>query len=345
MNKKLLKLLIIFGSIALVWSILFVAPRPQSVRGTNPLMIESGTRPILIAHGGGNLEFPDNTLEAFYHAYSVDSNVMMETDVSLTKDGIIILTHDTTLDRKTTLQYAPVIEINYSDLIQNEVDFSYHNQVSPNSNGFNVSGEFIQYKNYLGETVTPLDVSYPTGVTPRHSTKFLSTTLEELIKAFPNNLINVEIKQTGEIGLLALTKVIELLDELNEEFNTYDRIVLASFHKEVFEEMIRLQQTSHPNLKYSPETMGVVKFYVLQLLGISLFYNDPITVLQVPTGQYGLSLSNKGFIRTAHRHNIAVHYWTIDDPDVMRMLIKNGADGIMTNRPTLLKQVYDEFFE
>jgi glycerophosphoryl diester phosphodiesterase len=344
MNKKLLRIFIILGSIALVWGIFYVAPREQSVIGDNPLLIEKSSRPILIAHGGGNLEFPDNTLEAFYHAYSVDPTVMMETDVSLTKDGVIILTHDTTLDRKTTLINAPVIETNYADLMANEVNFAYHNQVSPNSNGFNVTGVFIEYRNYLGEMVTPQDVIYPEGISARHSTKFLATTLEELIIAFPNNLINVEIKQTGETGLLALAKVIELLDELDEQYNTYDRIVLASFHKEVFEQLIELQKTTHPSLKYSPETMGVVKFYVLQLLGLSLFYNDPISVLQVPVGQYGLSLSTKGFINTAHKHNIAVHYWTIDDPDVMRMLIENGADGIMTNKPTLLKQVYDDYF-
>ena len=42
----------------------------------------------------------DNTLEAFYNAYSVDPNFMIETDVSITKDELIILSHDITLDRK-----------------------------------------------------------------------------------------------------------------------------------------------------------------------------------------------------------------------------------------------------
>ena len=47
---------------------------------------------------------------------------------------------------------------------------------------------------------------------------------------------------------------------------------------------------------------------------------------------------------TAHKHNIAVHYWTIDNEDDMKYLIEIGADGIMTNLPHTLLKVYDEVF-
>lgn len=327
-----------------IYLIFVFLPKPDNANGDNPLRIEANERPFLIAHGGGNHEFPDNTLEAFYHAYSIDSNVMMETDVSLTKDGVIILSHDTTLDRKTTLTNALIIETNYSDLVSNEIDFSYHNDVVPNSNGFNVSGILKPYKNYMGESVTPLDITYPMGVSPRHNQKFLVTSLEDLIKAFPNNYLNVEIKQYDDIGLEALDKVLELMALLDEDYKTFDRIVLASFHEEIFQKMLQYKKTDYPELKVSPETNSVIKFYALQLTGLSFFYRDQVHVLQLPTGQYGLSLSTKRLIRNAHKNNIAVHYWTIDDPDEMRRLIENGADGIMTNRPSVLKEVIDEMY-
>lgn len=333
----LVGLLVVYATIALF-------PRSLNVPD-NPMLIEAGERPVLIAHGGGNKEFPDNTLEAFYHAYSIDSRVMMETDVSITKDGVILLSHDTTLDRKTTLQYATIRDINYSDLISEEIDFSYHNVVEPNSNGFNVSGNLVPYVNYLNQSVTPLDVVYPEGVNPRHDTKFLATTLEELITAFPNNPINVEIKQSGETGLIALAAVIDLLDRLDAEYQTYSRIVLASFHAEVTEELARLRQEERPNLLYSPSTKGVATAFVLSTLGLDVFYQEPVSVLQLPTKQYGLNLSSRSFVRALHRNGIAVHYWTIDDPDEMRRLIAIGADGIMTNIPSLLKHIYDEQFE
>jgi glycerophosphoryl diester phosphodiesterase len=296
----------------------------------------------MIAHGGGNLEFPDNTLEAFYNAYSIDQEVMLETDVSLTKDGVIILTHDTTLDRKTTLLNAEVININYADLVRDEVDFNYQNTVVPNSNGFNVSGVLTKYKTFEDKEVTPLDVNYPAGVVARHPSKFLVTTLEELITKFPNNFINVEIKQTGDTGLLALSKVIELMERLDPNYNTFGRIVLASFHQNIYEELQRIREEDHSTLMYSPELMGVVKYFVFHTLRLDLFYFDRVSVLQVPMGRYGLNLATRGFVNTARKHNIAVHYWTINDEDDMRLLVRNGAHGIMTDRPTLLKQIIDQ---
>ncbi len=336
------KLLIVLLTILAVYLTILVFPRFHNVHGENNLRKESDL-PILIAHGGGNKEFPDNTLEAFYHAYSIDPEVMMETDVSLTKDGIIILSHDTTLDRKTNLLNQDIIDVNYTDLMENEVDFGYQNSVSPSSNGYNVTKTYTKYTNYLGQNVTPLDVDYPDGVNPRHDSKFLATTLEDLIVAFPDNLINVEIKQSGDTGLEALEAVISLIESLDPEYNTFSRIVLASFHKEIFEELLDIKQNTHPKLLLSPATEGVIKYFVLKTLGLDLFYFDKIAVLQVPIEQSNIHLDTKSFINTAHRHNIAVHYWTIDDPDVMRNLIELGADGIMTNRPTLLKQILDEY--
>ena len=326
----------------MVYGLIALFPRPQNFQGINPLRVQAGEVPFLIAHGGGNLEFPDNTLEAFYHAYSIDNNVMLETDVNLTQDGIIILSHDRSLDQKTNLTNADVIATNYADLVANEVDFGYQNNIS-GANGYNTSGVFTKYRDYSGRERTPLDVSYPDGVTARHETKFLVTTLEELIIKFPNNLINVEIKQTEDIGLLALEKVITLMDELNTSHQTYERIVLATFHNEIYQAMEDLQKTSHPQLMFSPETVGVLTFFILQTTLMSVFYRQPVAVFQLPTEQEGLSLTTDLLLNTAHLHNIAVHYWTINDEATMRELIEKGVDGIMTDRPTLLNEVLSEY--
>lgn len=44
-------------------------------------------------------------------------------------------------------------------------------------------------------------------------------------------------------------------------------------------------------------------------------------------------------IRAAHQAGRKVHVWTIDDPEVMHELIDWGVDGIITDRPDLLKGV------
>ena len=340
MEKKHIKKQIVIG-IVLAYLFMLLAPRLQNVQGVNPLRTHDNL-PMMIAHGGGNLEFPDNTLEAYYHTYSIDPTAMLETDVNMTKDFELILSHDRTLDRTTTMVNATISDINYQDLVTDEIDFNYKNPTS-GANGFNTTETFVQYRNYQNNTVTPLDVIYPDGIEARHPTKFLVSTLRQLIIAFPNNLINVEIKQTGDFGVLALEKTIELMEALDAEYHTFSRIVLASFHREVYQAILDYKATTTPVLMYSPEFNGVLSFYIMQLTGSSVFYTDTIAALQLPVSQLGLSLKTRSLINTAHKHNIAVHYWTINDEATMQELIEKGVDGIMTDRPTLLKQVLDTY--
>ena len=327
-----LAILIVYVTIALL-------PKPM-VNEDNPFLREDTDMPFLIAHGGGNREFPDNTLEAFYNAYFVDPDVMMETDVSITNDDVVILSHDLTLDRKTSLKNAVISEIDYADLMADEINFGYQNSVE---DGINTSGDLVRYENYLGETVTPLDVTYPEGIEARHESKFLATTLEELITAFPDNYINVEIKQTGDIGLEALNAVIELMEDLDDEYDTFSRIVLASFHDAIYEALLDIKENDHPELMLSPGMNGAALFYGLQLMRLNLFYAKPVTVLQIPTDYSIFNLTTSHLIEQAHNHGIAVHYWTIDDEDTMERLIELGVDGIMTNYPSKLKTVYDTY--
>lgn len=336
MKRKLWKIiLLVLAALVVLYAVLALLPRGQNYTLDNPMRTDRDL-PILIAHGGGNGEFPDNTLEAFYNAYSVDEAVMMETDVSITKDGVVILSHDTTLDRKTNVTGA-IADWNYSDLMAQKVDFGYTNPTEDQT----LTGERVRFTNENGDTVTPLDVTYPEGVQPRDEEVFLATTLEDLLVAFPENRINVEIKQEGELGLKALEAVLELL----ETYDAFDRVVLASFHEEIYDEFQRLQASGEvPDcVMYSPAYDAVTAFYILQLLNLDVFFSDGMCVFQLPMEEYGLNLATKGLVNAAHSHNLAVHYWTINDPEDMAQLIEIGADGIMSDYPHRLQAVYDQY--
>ena len=295
-------------------------------------------RPVSYTHlrAHETKEFPDNTLEAFYNAYSVDKNAMMETDVSITRDGVVILSHDTTLDRKTNVT-GRIIDWNYSDLMAQKVDFGYTNPTEE----MQLSGERVRFTDRDGRQKTPADVEYPDGVTPRDEEVFLVTTLEELLAAFPQNRINVEIKQSGETGMKAMKEVLRLL----EQYDAWDRVVLASFHDEIYEEYQRLQKAGEvpESFMCSPGVGGVAKFYLLQAVNADVFFGDQMCVFQLPVKASILNLATEAFVKRMHSHNLAVHYWTINDPEEMRYLIGIGADGIMTDYPHLLKEVYDSY--
>ena len=344
--KKFLKIVgIAVLAIALAWLVLFLLPKPQNFALTNP-MLKDSELPILIAHGGGNREFPDNTLEAFYNAYSVDPRVMMETDVSITKDGVVILSHDVRLDRKTNVT-GEIADWNYADLIAQKVDFGYTNETKSQKR---VEGSTLRkFTTEDGRNVTPMDVPYPEGVQPRDNEVFLATSLEDLIVSFPENRINVEIKQEGEKGMECMREILRLL----EKHNAWDRVVLASFHNDIYAEYQRLQKAGEVPATFmcSPGLGNAAMFYVMQLLGMDVLFQDDMCVFQLPI-DYDLSagpieltidLATKHLVDTAHKHNLAVHYWTINDKDEMRMLIGIGADGIMTDFPHRLAEVYAEY--
>ena len=329
---RILALILIF--VILLYAVIALMPPRDSFDGDNPLL-KDGRLPMIVAHRGGRDEFPQNTLEAFYNAYSVDKNVIMETDVNLTKDGVLILLHNELLDATTNVT-GLASDWNYTDLISQRVDFGYDNPTEDTV----LAGE-REYFTVDGERRLPTDVVYPEGVTPRDGEIYLATTLEELLVAFPENMISVEIKQSGSLGLSAVREAVRLL----EKHDAFDRVILASFHAEVFRELKRLQREDlvPDSFMYSPGIMGIAKFYSFMTLGIDSAYTDGVAVLQIPMEACGFNFATKRLIERAHKHNLAVQYWTIDDPTDMRHLIEIGADAIMTDKPSLLKSILEEY--
>jgi glycerophosphoryl diester phosphodiesterase len=67
-----------------------------------------------------------------------------------------------------------------------------------------------------------------------------------------------------------------------------------------------------------------------------------VPVRQTLLGPVSVRVVDGAFVRSAHRHGVPVHVWTVDDADTMRELLDLGVDGIMTDRPTVLKQVLQD---
>ena len=63
---------------------------------------------------------------------------------------------------------------------------------------------------------------------------------------------------------------------------------------------------------------------------------------QIPVRQGPLTVLTKGLLQRAHNLGIKVHVWTIDEPQEMNRLLDLGVDGVMTDRPVVLREVFEE---
>lgn len=70
--------------------------------------------PIIIAHRGASGYAPENTIAAFEKAIELRAD-MIELDVHLTKDGVVVVIHDETLDR-TTNKTGLVKDYNWDEI-------------------------------------------------------------------------------------------------------------------------------------------------------------------------------------------------------------------------------------
>jgi glycerophosphoryl diester phosphodiesterase len=66
---------------------------------SNPWLREY--RPLSVAHRGNSIAYPENTLEAYRNAIELGVEAI-ECDVNITRDGKLVMMHDSTLDRTTT---------------------------------------------------------------------------------------------------------------------------------------------------------------------------------------------------------------------------------------------------
>ncbi len=65
----------------------------------------------------------------------------------------------------------------------------------------------------------------------------------------------------------------------------------------------------------------------------------PAACVQVPPSTRGVPLVDQRFVAASHRLGLQVHVWTIDEAHEMHRLLDLGVDGIMTDRPAVLRDV------
>jgi glycerophosphoryl diester phosphodiesterase len=161
------------------------------------------------------------------------------------------------------------------------------------------------------------------------------TKLESVMTAFPNTPMMVEIKNREESGRAAAEELWRLIQVHNFE----DKMMVVAFDDAT---LSYFQEISNNAVLISTSEAETKDFVFSSLSAMDYVYSPKASAVAIPMENSGIDLTKKRVINAAHRRNMAVHYWTIDDKADMKLLIKNGADGLITDRPDLMHEVLVE---
>jgi glycerophosphoryl diester phosphodiesterase len=157
-------------------------------------------------------------------------------------------------------------------------------------------------------------------------------TVREVLEAFPDTYLNFDIKQTAPV----VEPYEDLLAALLREYGRADDVIVASFLDAATDAFKLIA----PEVSTSAGTAAVAEFYAA--VRDDAPAPDALArhhALQVPASFQDITLVDERFVTRAHAAGLAVHVWTIDDPDEMRRLLALDVDGIMTDRPSVLADV------
>ena len=323
---------IIFACIFLFMLIIDVIPPKKNV-SNNPFIVGEGELPMIAAHRGGSDNNPENTMLAFREAVITIGVDIIESDLYITKDGYLVYNHDSYIDEtcnvngdisldevkalckdKTKRHY--IKDMTLAELEQYNFGYYFEDE----------NGERI-YKDETDLAAKGLQIAT------------VDKLFEEFYESHPDLLFIVEIKNSDELGYQACKILSDTLDTYPEY---RDQIVVGTFNDEIEVEL----KEKYPDLLRGAPTGTAAKFVITTALGVNLFDNSDFACLQIPTSYdlgITLKLDRKFLIDSAHRRNVAVQYWTINDADEMRRLIELGCDCIMTDNPILMKEVLAEY--
>ncbi len=265
-------------------------------------------RVLNYAHQGGAREAPSSTLFALRLAVAAGADGL-ELDVHATADRTVMVCHDATVDR-TTAGSGAIAQLAHADL-----------RTLDNAHWW-----------VPGEVVAPgrPDDDYVHRGKASKDPSFGIATLRDVLEEFPHVFLNLDIKQTSP----AVEPYEQLVADLLREFGRTDDVIVASFDDRATESFSAIA----PEVSTSCGTVLTTTIWQAVHDGAAL----PATrhhALQVPMAVGDIVVVDQLFVERAHDHGLAVHVWTIDEPDEMDRLVDLGVDGIMTDRPSVLEAI------
>jgi len=155
-------------------------------------------------------------------------------------------------------------------------------------------------------------------------------TLDELLERFPDTFFNIDPKVDDAVVPLAVAI---------RRHGAQDRVCVGAFSDRRLRRIRELFGGEVCTAASPREITGVLAGLRLRRVpGRGAGWS----CVQVPTHHRGVEIVTPDFVRAVHAAGRQVHVWTIDDPDEMHRLFDLGVDGIMTDRPSVLRSVVSQ---
>jgi len=251
---------------------------------------------LLMAHRGGEGVWPSNTLYAFQQAAALGADVL-ELDIHATRDGALVVRHDPFVESTTDGQ-GFIRDLRLDEIKRLDAGYTWSGD----------GGKTFPFRG-LGITIP---------------------TLEEVLQAFPNDQLNIDIKPDDPA-------VVKPFVDMLARYDRVAQVMVGSFH----DGQLNLFRQLCPEAATAAGVRETLSLFLLNKIGLGGLYRSKAQAFQIPEYQGRLRVVTPGFIRAAHAHGMQVHIWTVDAEEDMRRLINWGVDGIITNYPGRLRGVFE----
>jgi glycerophosphoryl diester phosphodiesterase len=268
-------------------------------------------RPVVLAHTGGEDRFPGSTMYAFHNSMAAGVDVL-DLNITQSADGVLVVQHDLTVDR-TTNGTGLVAEMTYAEL--HTLDNAYW--FTPDCGACTDQPA----EAYVHRGIRTGDVPPPAGFT---ADDFAIPTVAELVSAFPDIPLNIEVKGSGELAQRTADLLITELTELD----LLDGVVVSSFDEAVIAHVSSIA----PNVEVSPGAATTAAFIVD---GTPL--PEGQRILQLPPVFEGMPLLTPQIVTAAHDAGYVIWVWpndrALENAVAYADFLARGVDGLNVNDP------------
>ena len=150
-------------------------------------------------------------------------------------------------------------------------------------------------------------------------------TVAQVFAAFPDMPMNIEIKQSQPSIAASFCQMIR-------DYGMTERVLVASFNTDTIKEFRR----ACPKVVTTAGEDEVRLLFGLNVVFLGAIYSPPTKALQVPEYSGDLRVVTQRFVNTAHKRNMQVHVWTVNDTGDMQRFLDLNVDGIITDYPDQL---------